>query len=164
MIEDTGFYSWQDYGEVPVDYEDGGTGTLNLKYNFDLGMWLQFLRTGDAKWAKLADAAGRHVSDLDVIHYTGSLDNWWEGGFFGHSYHDEDSNSNPNRNYGGPHPDLVFGALGLFLRYYLTGDTVAFNTAREISDNTRYRFDNSFGRGNDAGYAKRRWVQCLQRR
>ena len=154
VIEDAGFYSWQDYGEVPIDYEDGGTGTLNHKYNFDLGMLLQFMRTGDFRWFRLAEAAGKHVADLDVLHYRGKLDNWWKGGFFGHSYHDEDSNINPNRNRGGPHPDLVFGAPGLFLLYYLTGYRAGYDAAVEISENTRYRFDNSFGRGNEQGYAE----------
>jgi len=152
-IADSEFYSWQDYGDVPIDFEDGGTGTLNQKYNFDLGMMLQYLRAGDFRWFRLAEAGGKHVADLDVLHSQGRPDVWWEGGFFGHSQHDEDSNANPNRNYGGLHPDLVFGAPGLYLLYYLTGDRVARDTAVEISDNVKYRFDNSFGRGNDEGFA-----------
>ncbi len=152
-IEEADFYSWQDYGEVPIDYEDGGTGTLNQKYNFDLGMMLQFARTGDPRWFRLAEAAGKHIADLDVLHFQGEADAWWEGGFFGHSYHDEDSNSNPNRNEGAPHPDLVFGAPGLFLLYNMTGYRPGYDAAIEISKNIHYRFDNTFGRGNDAGYA-----------
>jgi hypothetical protein len=151
--DEADFYGWQDYGDVPIDYEDGGTGTFNQKYNFDYGMMLQFMRTGDFRWFTLADSGGRHVADLDVLHFQGEPDVWWEGGFFGHSYHDEDSNSNPNRNEGAPHPDLVFGAPGLFLLHYMTGNRVAYDTAMEISKNIRYRFDNSFGRGNDQGYA-----------
>ncbi len=153
VVEDADFYSWQDFGDVPVDYEDGGTGTLNVKYNFDLGMLLQFARTGDARWLELARAAGRHAADLDVLHCEGQPDVWWEGGFIGHSYHDETSNTNPNRNEGGPHPDLAFGAPGLFMLYYLTGYRPGYDAAVEISRNIRYRFDNSFGRGNDQGYA-----------
>ena len=152
-ISDAEFYSWQDYGEVPVDYENGGTGTLNHKYNFDLGMMLQFMRTGDLRWFRLAEAAGRHIADLDVLHTGGAPDNWWEGGFFGHSYHDEESDLNPNRNEGAPHPDLVFGAPGLFLLYHMTGNREARDAAVEISENIKYRFDNSFGRGNGEGYA-----------
>lgn len=154
VIEDAEFYSWQDYGEQPVDFENGGTGSLNQKYNFDYGMLLQYLRTGEEAWLRLADAAGRHTADLDVYHHDGAPAAWWDGGFFGHSYHDEESNTNPNRNAGAPHPDLVFGAPGLFLRYYLTGDPVAYDSAVEIADNVRYRFDNSFGRGNEQGYAE----------
>jgi hypothetical protein len=154
VIEDAEFYSWQDYGEQPVDFENGGTGSFNQKYNFDLGMLLQYSRTGDERWYRLADAAGRHTADLDIYHHQGAPGAWWDGGFFGHSYHDEEDNSNPNRNYGGPHPDLVFAAPGLFLRYAMTGDMVAFEAAREVADNVRYRFDNSFGRGNGEGYAE----------
>ena len=153
VIEAADFYSWQDYGDVPVDYEDGGTGTLNQKYNFDLGMLLQFARTGDARWFRLAEAAGRHIADLDVLHCQGEPDEWWEGGFIGHSYHDEDGNANPNRNGGGTHPDQTFGAPGLFLLYYMTGYRPGYDAAVEISRNIRYRFDNTFGRGNDQGYA-----------
>lgn len=152
-ISDAEFYSWQDYGEVPVDYENGGTGTLNHKYNFDYGMMLQFMRTGDLRWFRLAEAAGRHIADLDVLHFDGAPDNWWEGGFFGHSYYDEESDTNPNRNEGAPHPDLVFGAPGLFLLYHMTGNREAYDAAVEISENVKYRFDNSFGRGNGEGYA-----------
>ncbi|MHB8894598.1 MAG: DUF5719 family protein [Candidatus Geothermincolia bacterium] len=152
VIEDAEFYSWQDYGEEPLDFESG-TGSFNQKYNFDLGMLIQYMRTGDIRWWRLADAAGRHTADLDIYHNEGVPTEWWDGGFFGHSYHDEENNTNPNRNYGRPHPDLVFGAPGLFQRYYMTGDMVAFEAAREIGDNIRYRFDNTFGRGNGQGYA-----------
>ncbi|MCG2796391.1 MAG: DUF5719 family protein, partial [Actinomycetia bacterium] len=154
VIEDAEFYSWQDYGEVPVDYEDGGTGTFNDKYNFDLGMMLQFARTGDYRWFKLAEAGARHAADLDVLHCDGRVDIWWKGGFFGNGNHDEDSNSNPNRNYIGPHPDLVFGTPGLFQLYYLTGYRPGYDTAIEITENVKYRYDNSYGRGNGEGYAE----------
>ncbi|MBU1670360.1 MAG: hypothetical protein KKF41_11780 [Actinobacteria bacterium] len=152
-IEDTDFYSWQDYGEVPIDYEDGGTGSFNDKYNFSVGLALQFARGGDPRWLDLAVAGARHTADLDVIHTSGTPDNWWELGFFGHCYHDEDNNLNPNRNFGMPHPDLVFGAPGLFLLYNMTGDPVMRQTAVEVSENIHYRFENSFGRGNGEGYA-----------
>ncbi len=154
VIEDAEFYSWQDFGEEPVDYENGGTGSFNQKYNFDLGMIIQWMRTGDARWWRLAEAAGKHTADLDIYHHAGAPGAWYDGGFFGHSYHDEENDLNPNRNYGKPHPDLVFGAPGLFQRYYMTGDPVALESAREISDNIRWRFDNSFGRGNGEGYAE----------
>jgi len=154
VIREADFTGWQDYGEAPVDYEDGGTGTLNHKYNFDYGMLLQWMRSGDRAWFDLAEAGGRHIADLDVLHSSGAPDDWWDGGFFGHSYHDENSNGNPNRNEGGLHPDLVFGTPGLLLLYHLTGYEPAREAALEIADNTRYRFDNSFGRGNGEGYAE----------
>ena len=153
VIRDADFYSWQEYGDVPVDYENGGTGSFNLKYNFDLGMLTQFARTGDPRWLKLAQAGGRHVADIDVLHHQGKVDQWWEGGYIGHGYHDEDGNLNPHRNGGGPHPDLVFGAPGLFTLYHMTGYRPGYDAAVEISNNIKYRFDNTFGRGNDEGYA-----------
>ena len=152
-IDEADFYSWEDFGDVPLDYEDGGTGQMNLKYNFDYGMLVQFMRGGGTGWFGLGERGGRHLADIDVLHYQGEVDYWSKGGYFGHSYHDEDGNLNPNRNYGAPHPDLVFGAPGLFLLYNLTGYPFALDTAIEISENIKYRYDNSFGRGNGEGWA-----------
>ena len=154
VIDDVEFYSWQDYGDIPVDYEDGGTAAFNDKYNFSLGSMLQFARTGDNRWFELAEAASRHTSDLDVVHYDGDVDVWWEGGFFGNGNHDEDGNSNPNRNYNSPHPDLTFGTPGLMQLYHMTGYMPAYDTAVEVADNVKYRYDNSYGRGNGEGYAE----------
>ncbi len=59
-IEENDFYGWCDYGDVPLDYETP-SGQMNLKYDFDYGMLLQFLRTGDYSWWDLAVPACRHV-------------------------------------------------------------------------------------------------------
>lgn len=154
QIDAYDFYGWQDYGDVPLDFEEAGEGAgqMNLKYNFDWGMWLQWSRTGDARWLELADAASRHVADVDILHAPESPPHWSNGGFFGHSYHDEPGNSNPNRNYGAPHPDLTFGIPGTLSLYYMTGYEPARASAVEIADNISYRFDNTFG-GNGEGYA-----------
>jgi hypothetical protein len=152
-IEANDFYGWCDYGDVPLDYETP-SGQFNLKYDFDLGMIGQYLRTGDARWWDLAGAACRHLADEDVLHYEGEIDHWADGGYFGHSYHDEDGNSNPHRNYGAPHPDLTFGASGCLAYYHLTGYYPARDAALEIAENIRYRFENSFGRGNGEGWAE----------
>lgn len=154
VIRDAEFYSWQDYGEVPVDYENGGTAMFNDKYNLSRGMMLQFARSGDHRWFELAEAAARHTADLDVIHCDGDVDVWWDGGFFGNGNHDEDGNSNPNRNYISPHPDLTFGTPGLMQLYYMNGYAPAREAAVEVADNVKYRYDNSFGRGNGEGYAE----------
>jgi hypothetical protein len=152
-IEENDFYGWCDYGDVPLDYETP-SGQMNLKYDFDYGMLLQFLRTGDYRWWELAVPACRHVVDEDVLHYEGGIDHWSDGGYFGHSYHDEPGDSNPHRNYGAPHPDLYFAVSGALLHYYLTGYEESREAAFEVIENTRYRYENSYGRGNGEGWAE----------
>ncbi len=151
-IEDNDFYGWCDYGDVPLDYE-APSGQMNLKYDFDLGMLLQFLRSGDYRWWDLASPACRHVADEDILHYEGSIDHWADGGYFGHSYHDEPGDSNPHRNYGAPHPDLCFAVAGGLLYHYLTGYAESRESAFEVIENIRYRYENSYGRGNGEGWA-----------
>ena len=151
-IEENDFFGWCDYGDVPLDYETP-SGQMNLKYNFDQGMLMQLLRSGDLRWWDLADPACRHVADEDVLHHEGTIGHWADGGYFGHSYHDEPGDSNPHRNYGAPHPDLCFAAPGGLLHYYLTGYEEARESAFEVADNMRYRYENSYGRGNGEGWA-----------
>ncbi len=109
-IEANDFYGWCDYGDVPLDYETP-SGQMNLKYDFDQGMIVQYLRTGDARWWDLAGAACRHLADEDVLHYEGEIDHWADGGYFGHSYHDEDGQRQPPPQLRGapPRPDLRGG-------------------------------------------------------
>ncbi|RJP30889.1 MAG: hypothetical protein C4536_09140 [Actinobacteria bacterium] len=151
-IEENDFYGWCDYGDVPLDYETP-SGQMNLKYDFDYGMLLQFLRSGDYRWWDLAEPACLHVADEDILHYEGAIDHWADGGYFGHSYHDEPGDANPHRNYGAPHPDLCFAVAGNLLYYYLTGYEECREAAFEVIENMRYRYDNSYGGGNGEGWA-----------
>jgi hypothetical protein len=151
-IERNDFYGWCDYGDVPLDYEVP-SGQMNLKYNFDYGMITQFLRSGDYRWWDLSVPACRHVADEDILHYEGDIDHWSDGGYFGHEQHGEPGDNNPHRNYLSPHPDLYFAVPGCMLYYYLTGYGEALESALEVTENTRYRFENSYGRGNGEGWA-----------
>jgi len=120
------FYGWQDYGDVPLDYEafdDYCAGQMNLKYWFTFGMLAQFCRSSDLHWLDLAYPAARHLSDLDILHVPDEgAWHWSHGAYFGHSEHDERGNLNPNRNFNSPSVDLVFGIPDLLLAYYLTGE------------------------------------------
>ncbi len=120
------FYGWQDYGDVPLDYEafdNHCAGQMNLKYWFTYGMLMQFCRSGDRRWMDLAYPAARHISDLDILHVPDEgAWHWSHGAYFGHSQHDERGNLNPNRNFNSPSVDLVFGIPDLLLAYYLTGE------------------------------------------
>jgi len=157
-IETTDFYGIFDYGDWPIDYEGYWIAPLNPKYDANLGMWLQWARGGDARWFDLAEAANRHLADIDILHNLHRPRHWADGIAFGHSYHDEDGFLNPHRNYGGNHPDTAFGVAGMLLTYYLTGYEKALDSAVELADCIEYRLHNDdhlcgyFSECNGEGY------------
>jgi hypothetical protein len=126
IIGEYNFYGWQDFGDVPLDYEAFGpnqAGQMNLKYWFTEAMFLQFCRSGDFRWLDLALPAARHISDEDYLHIPdGGAYHWAHGAYFGHSAHDEPGCTNPNRNYNSPSVDLFFGGPDLALAWCLTGE------------------------------------------
>ncbi len=138
VIERYNLYGWQDYGDVPLDYEgfgDNQAGQMNLKYWYLNGMLVQYCRSGDPRWLDLALPAARHISDIDFLHIPDTgIGHWAHGAYFGHSSHDEPGNSNPNRNYNSPSTDLLFGIPDLLLAYRLTGETRFLDVAREGLD------------------------------
>lgn len=129
------FYGWQDYGDVPLDYEAFGprqAGQMNLKYWYVYGMLVQLCRSGDLQWMDLARPAAWHLADIDYLHIPDEgVQHWAHGAYFGHSQHDEPGNTNPNRNYNSPSVDLFFGVPELLLSYYLFGDVRFRDTALE---------------------------------
>jgi hypothetical protein len=141
-VEDTAFYGMFDYGDWPIDYEGFGVAPLNCKYDSNYGMWMQWARGGDPRWGRLAEAADRHIADVDILHNLHTPRHWVDGIAFGHSYHDEDGFTNPHRNYGGNHPDTAFGVQGLLLAYYFTGYEKAYEAALELADCIEYRLRN----------------------
>jgi len=141
-IERTDFYGIFDYGDWPIDYEGYEVTPLNVKYDNDYGLWLQWARTGDRRWFELARSADCHFADIDILHNIHTPRHWGDGIAFGHSYHDEDGFVNPHRNYGGNHPDTAFGASGMLLTYYLTGYEKAHQSALELADCIEYRLRN----------------------
>jgi hypothetical protein len=141
-IQSTDFYGMFDYGDWPIDYEGYEVGTLNVKYDNNLGLWLQWARSGDPRWFELARALNRHAADVDILHNEHTPRHWADGIAFGHSYHDEEGFVNPHRNYGGMHPDTAFGTAGLLLTYYLTGYEKAHESALELADCIEFRLRN----------------------
>jgi len=141
-IERADFYGIFDHGDWPIDYEGYGVAPLNAKYDNDYGAWLQWARSGDARWFELAEALSRHVADVDILHTLHSPRHWSDGIAFGHSWHDEEGFANPHRNGGGNHPDTAYGMLGLLTAYYLTGYEKAYEAAMELADCIAYRLHN----------------------
>lgn len=141
-LDEAGFHGIFDYGDWPIDYEGYGLSPLNLKYDANLGLWMQWLRGGDGRWYDLAAAGNRHFADVDILHNLHRPRHWGDGVAFGHSYHDEAGLLNPHRNYGGNHPDTIFGVDGLLTTYYLTGYEPAHEAALEVADAIEYRLRN----------------------
>jgi hypothetical protein len=134
-----GMFGFQDFGDIPLDFESG-RGQYGLKYNAGLGFFIQFFRTKDYQFWELGENGERHEGDMDIVH-TGRSDrkNYWDGAYYGHSAHDESGDDNPHRNRAGGNPDILFAVPGLFLYYYLTGYEWAYEYAIESSDNTLWK-------------------------
>jgi len=134
-IEHYNFYGWQDYGDLPLDYEAFGpsqAGQMNLKYWFLNGMFAQFCRSADLQWFDLARPGAWHMADIDYLHIPDEgSQHWVHGAYFGHSEHDQPGNIDPNRNMNSPSVDLFFGVPALLFGYHLTGETRFRDTALE---------------------------------
>ncbi len=156
------FYGWMNFGDVPILDEDGGTGQMNLQYDFEYGMLVQSLRLlgvddqNSRRWWLLGEQAARHTADLDVLHvHRGDPSQpssywirWCWGGMFWHTPHGEDGLDRPHR---GASPSLEFQFVrGLFLYYYLSGYRPAWDAAIEVSENTYWRVVNGPG---EPGYS-----------
>jgi len=134
-----GMFGYQDFGDLPVDYECA-RGPLGLKYHAGYGFLLQFLRTGNYFFWEHGENGERHEGDLDVVHTVrDGLRYYWDGAFYGHSYHLECGDENPHRNYGGGNPDIAFGTPGLLLYSYLSGYPWAYEYALEIAETIRWK-------------------------
>ncbi len=134
-VEKYNFFGWQDYGDVPLDYEAFGpnqAGQMNLKYWYVYGMLVQFCRSADLRWIDMAVPSARHLADIDYLHIPDEgIQHWSHGAYFGHSQHDEPGCANPNRNYNSPSVDLFFGVPELILAYNMTGEQRFLDTALE---------------------------------
>jgi len=159
------YFGWTDFGDLPLDFENPRS-PHNLKYDTNLGFIYQALRTGDVRWWQLAHAANVHFADIDILHSRKrgySIDReWFEGGTWGHSYHNEPGLTNPHRNCGNPAPDTYWGGAGMSAWALISGDDVVREAAIELADNTLWRVLNSsdmecvvraWGGGNGEGFA-----------
>ncbi|UCF35032.1 MAG: hypothetical protein JSV78_06935 [Phycisphaerales bacterium] len=158
------YYGWTDFGDMPTDFENSHS-PYNLKYDINLGFLQQALRTGDGRWWHLAHAGNIHFADIDILHsrirgYEADRD-WFNGGSWGHSYHNEVGLSNPHRNCANPHPDTTWGGSGMAAWCLLTGDDMVREAAVELADNTLWRLQNTsdtacaveaWGGGNGGGF------------
>jgi len=148
-------YGWVDYGDIPTDFEKTWVGNTSLnffpynwKYDGLRGTILQALRNGEnEKWWELASSGARHVADIDIHHSdargcSGSRP-WFEGGMYGHGYHNEDARENPHRNLMNPSTSMAGPGPGLILYALLTGDTLVLDSGLELADNLCWKSTHS---------------------
>ncbi|MFN7973578.1 MAG: hypothetical protein U0166_14715 [Acidobacteriota bacterium] len=166
--------SWMDHGDVPIDFEDesqcGGapnmsiTGQYNWKYDGDYGLLVQLVRSGDPRFFDYGIAAARHTADIDTMHHGRQsgrgIDDYLDGGMFGHEQHDQNGDKNPHRNgdyfspcgsggwNGTPTADMIYGAGAMGLAYLLTGEEPFLESMKDIGDWTAL-FASNYGTDGD---------------
>ncbi|MCP5110835.1 MAG: hypothetical protein GY953_08380, partial [bacterium] len=135
-------YGWVDYCDTLSDFEMM-TSPYNLKCDVIPGLALHAMRSDTEAWWELVSAAARHAADIDILHSTVrgyATDRWWfEGGVYGHGYHDEAGITNPHRN--GMNPAIMMAGQigGLYTWAFLSGDTLVLDSALEATENVYWR-------------------------
>lgn len=150
-------YQWYSYNQNNepwygiFDYGDGKTYYINNKWyqwtnnepTVDFMLWTNFMRTGDVKYYRMAQAMSRHTMDVDNIHwpkkrdYVGGINDavdYW-------NFLDEPE-STPYLGIGRRHANEHWHALlsahvwiqGWIASYYLTGDHRALEVAKMTGD------------------------------
>ncbi len=130
------------YGDEPnfgYTYDQRGHGRMvwtNCEYDTPRMLLMQYARTSNRSWFEAADAAARHLMDIDFIRH--SENPRWSGGM---SCHEGDHRVAA---YAGPSHEW---SEGLIDYYHLTGDERALETALSVGDNVcRYIEDGEFDR------------------
>ena len=165
-ISRTQSYGWVDYGDIPTDFE-GKYSPYNLKYDGMRGLILHALRnSSNETWWQLAAAGARHLADIDIQHsqtrgYTAPR-SWYEGGMYGHGYHDEDGRMNPHHNYQNPVTYLAGPNAGMFLWALVSGDTLVLDSALELADNLYWKTVNSDYHADFYGQVPEESRRCAQ--
>jgi len=131
-------YGWRHFGDLWADHEsvfDKGSEPFvshyNNQYDFVLSAGVHALRTGDARWARLAREAADHTADIDVYH-TAEDRPAFNGGLFWHTDHYRPARTATHRTYsranaqgkdygGGPSAEHCYTS-GLLLHHFRTGD------------------------------------------
>jgi hypothetical protein len=144
-------YGWRHYGETYADHEEAHyqgpkpvVSHYNNQYDVVYGAVLQYLRTGDRRWAGLFGPLARHVIDIDIYHTTRDKAAY-NGGLFWFTDHYRDAATCTHRTYsrancqpgdqaygGGPSSNHLF-TTGLLHYHYLTGDPLARDAVLELA-------------------------------
>jgi hypothetical protein len=143
-------YGWRHFGDLWADHEavlhtgpEPFVTHYNNQYDFVWGAGLHALRTGDARWARLARECADHTTDIDVYH-TDADRAAFNHGLFWHTDHYRPAHSCTHRTYsaanaaggdygGGPSNEHDY-ASGLLLHHLRTGDADAHEAVIGLAD------------------------------
>jgi hypothetical protein len=120
-------YGWRNFGDLYADHEGALVSHYNNQYDALAGFITRFVRTGDHRWAVLADDLAGHVTDIDLYHTTRDRAAY-NGGYFWHTEHYRPAGTATHRAYsrlsgsagGGPCSEHNY-TTGLMLHHFLTG-------------------------------------------
>lgn len=146
-------YGWRHFGDLWADHETVGApdgrprvSHYNNQYDVIFGAAMHYMSTGDRAWFELMQDYARHVIDIDLYH-TGRDRPAFNRGMFWHTEHYSEAKTATHRAYsrlnvgdrdpltcgGGPSSEHNYTS-GLLLYYYLTGDSTAAESVRELAD------------------------------
>lgn len=146
-------YGWRNFGDLYADHETlyyKGDQPLishyNNQYDGIFGAILQYARSGNEKWFRLAAEMARHVIDIDVYHTTRDKAAY-NGGLFWHTDHYVTAATATHRTYsiknkeeyrlkdygGGPSNEHLYTS-GLLYYHLLTGDVQARETVIALAE------------------------------
>lgn len=143
-------YGWRHFGDLWADHEavrhtgpEPFVSHYNNQYDFVFAAGLHAMRTGDARWARLARESADHTVDIDVYHTHGDRPAF-NGGLFWHTDHHRPARTCTHRTYsaanagggdygGGPSNEHDY-ASGLLLHHFRTGDADALEAVIGLAD------------------------------
>jgi hypothetical protein len=143
-------FGWRNFGDLYADHEavnhpgsEPFVTHYNNQYDFVWAASLHALRTGNARWARLARECAEHTADIDIYH-TQEDRPAFNGGLFWHTDHYFPARTCTHRTYsaantsgapygGGPSNEHNY-ASGLLLHYWRTGDEDAREAVISLGD------------------------------
>jgi hypothetical protein len=144
-------YGWRNFGDLWADHEavnhdasiEPFVSHYNNQYDFIWGAGVHALRTGDARWDRLAREAAEHTVDIDIYH-TQCDRAAFNGGLFWHTDHYLAARRSTHRTYsadnasstaygGGPGNEHNYAA-GMLLHYWRTGDPDALEAVTGLAE------------------------------
>ena len=147
-------YGWRNFGDLYADHEnlcyEGPKPVIshyNNQYDVINSFLIQFIRTGEKDWFKLAEELAWHVIDIDIYH-TDKDRYEYNRGLFWHTDHYVDAATSTHRSFskktkiiknlkdygGGPGYEHNY-TTGLLNYYFLTGELRAKEAVMELVSN-----------------------------
>ncbi len=139
-------YGWRNYGDIYADHEAVNhkedwpfISHYNNQYDFLYGAIVNFLRSADIRWFKLAEPLAQHIIDIDIYH-TDKDKSAYNHGMFWHTDHYIEAKTATHRTYsklnntpgGGPSNEHNY-TTGLLYYYLLTGNIQAKEAVLELA-------------------------------